>query len=94
MKPTIGNWYRILGGDSFEIVAFDEDDGTIERAEPAIQAADLNCWTDFSHSAIRFQLAKVRATTLRSRLPRERELRVASHAKGVHRSGAAAKVDD
>ena len=30
MKPTIGNWYRILGGDSFEIVAFDEDDGTIE----------------------------------------------------------------
>ena len=30
MKPTIGNWYRIHGGDSFEVVAFDEDDGTIE----------------------------------------------------------------
>jgi hypothetical protein len=26
MKPTIGNWYRIQGNDSFEVVAFDEDD--------------------------------------------------------------------
>jgi hypothetical protein len=31
----------------------------------------------------------MRLTTLRSRLPRERELRVASHAKGVHHSGTA-----
>ena len=30
MKPTIGNWYRIQGGDSFEVVAYDDDDGTIE----------------------------------------------------------------
>ena len=30
MKPTIGNWYRIKGSESFEVVAFDEDDGTIE----------------------------------------------------------------
>jgi hypothetical protein len=37
--------------------------------------------------------AKVDRTCLRSRLPTERELRLASHAKVVHRSGAAAKVD-
>ena len=30
MKPVIGNWYRIQGSESFEVVAFDEDDGTIE----------------------------------------------------------------
>ena len=28
--PGIGEWYRHIGGDSFEVVAFDEDDGTIE----------------------------------------------------------------
>src|SRR5947209_7446736 len=27
--PGIGEWYRHTGGDSFEVVAFDEDDGTI-----------------------------------------------------------------
>ena len=45
-------------------------------------------------SVSRFHPALFWATTLRSLLPRERVLRVASHAKGVHRSGAAAKVDD
>jgi hypothetical protein len=29
-RPTIGEWYRHIGGDSFEVVALDEDDGTIE----------------------------------------------------------------
>lgn len=28
--PSIGEWYRHKDGDSFEVVAFDEDDGTIE----------------------------------------------------------------
>jgi hypothetical protein len=28
--PGIGEWYRHTGGDSFEVVAFDADDGTIE----------------------------------------------------------------
>ena len=29
-QPEIGAWYRVRGGDSFEVVAIDEDDGTIE----------------------------------------------------------------
>ena len=33
MKPTIGNWYRIQGSDSFEVVAYDEDDGTKKTPE-------------------------------------------------------------
>lgn len=28
--PTIGNWYRRPNGTLFEVVAADEDDGTIE----------------------------------------------------------------
>ena len=28
--PTIGAWYRLDGGESFEVVARDADDGTIE----------------------------------------------------------------
>jgi hypothetical protein len=30
VQPDIGEWYRFLDGDEFEIVAIDEDDGTIE----------------------------------------------------------------
>jgi hypothetical protein len=29
-QPGIGDWYRLHGGDSFEIVAVDEEDGTID----------------------------------------------------------------
>jgi hypothetical protein len=29
-KPNIGDWYRKPGGALFEVVAYDEDDGTIE----------------------------------------------------------------
>ena len=28
--PSIGHWYRLIGGDLFEVVALDEDEGTIE----------------------------------------------------------------
>ncbi|HKT74419.1 MAG TPA: DUF6763 family protein [Steroidobacteraceae bacterium] len=29
-EPSIGDWYRARGGALFEVVAFDDDDGTIE----------------------------------------------------------------
>ena len=29
-QPTIGDWYRKPGGVLFEVVAYDDDDGTIE----------------------------------------------------------------
>ncbi len=28
--PSVGEWYRFTGGDLFEVVAVDEDEGTIE----------------------------------------------------------------
>ena len=46
MKPTIGNWYRIQGGDSFEVVAYDEDDGTIELQyfDGTVEEMDIEDW--------------------------------------------------
>jgi hypothetical protein len=46
MKPVIGNWYRIQRSDSFEVVAFDEDDGTIELQyfDGTIEEMDLEDW--------------------------------------------------
>jgi hypothetical protein len=28
--PSIGDWYRLRGGELFEVVAIDEDEGTID----------------------------------------------------------------
>ncbi len=36
--PVIGNWFRRPNGSLFEVVAVDEDDGTVE-----IQFFDGNC---------------------------------------------------
>ena len=46
MKPVIGNWYRIQGSDSFEVVAFDEDDGTIELQyfDGTVEEMDIEDW--------------------------------------------------
>ena len=46
MKPIIGNWYRIQGSDSFEVVAFDEDDGTIELQyfDGTVEEMDIEDW--------------------------------------------------
>jgi DNA/RNA endonuclease YhcR with UshA esterase domain len=29
-QPSVGDWYRLSGGELFEVVAVDDDDGTIE----------------------------------------------------------------
>ena len=46
MKPVIGNWYRIQGSESFEVVAFDEDDGTIELQyfDGTVEEMDIEDW--------------------------------------------------
>jgi hypothetical protein len=44
--PAIGEWYRHTGGDSFEVVAFDEDDGTIEIQyfDGTVEEMDTEDW--------------------------------------------------
>ncbi|HEY6484096.1 MAG TPA: DUF6763 family protein [Steroidobacteraceae bacterium] len=44
--PNIGEWYRHTGGDLFEVVAFDEDDGTIEIQyfDGTVEEMDAEDW--------------------------------------------------
>ena len=45
-QPSIGEWYCLNRGDSFEIVAVDEDDGTVEiqHFDGTIEEMDLEDW--------------------------------------------------
>ena len=46
-KPDIGNWYRrTSGGELFEVVAVDEDDGTIELQsyDGTVEEMDVEDW--------------------------------------------------
>jgi hypothetical protein len=46
MKPVIGHWYKIQGSDSFEVVAIDDDDGTIELQyfDGTVEEMDIEDW--------------------------------------------------
>jgi hypothetical protein len=45
-QPGIGEWYRIRGGGRFEVVAVDEDDGTIEvqYSDGTLEELELSDW--------------------------------------------------
>lgn len=47
VRPDIGGWYSIRGGDQFEVVAVDEDDGTIEVQyfDGTVEELDMSDWT-------------------------------------------------
>lgn len=45
-NPSIGEWYRHKSGESFEVVALDEDDGTIEIQyfDGTVEEMDTEDW--------------------------------------------------
>lgn len=45
-RPGIGDWYRLRGGELFEVVAFDETDGTIEVQyfDGTVEEFELEDW--------------------------------------------------
>lgn len=45
-EPRIGDWYRTATGDAFEIVAYDEDDQTVELQyfDGTVEELDLDSW--------------------------------------------------
>ena len=45
-KPEIGAWYSLRGGESFEVVAVDDDDGTIELQsfDGTVEEMDIEDW--------------------------------------------------
>ena len=55
-KPDIGNWYRRTGGgELFEVVAVDEDDGTLEIQyfDGTVEEMDIEDWeTQWEDGAI------------------------------------------
>lgn len=46
--PVVGKWYEHPGGDSFEVVALDQDDGTIEIQyfDGTIEELDRDAWRE------------------------------------------------
>ena len=46
--PIIGKWYRRRNGNTFEVVAVDEDDGTIEiqHFDATVEEIDLESWAE------------------------------------------------
>ncbi len=46
LLPTIGAWYRLDGGESFEVVAYDADDGTVEIQyfDGTVEEMDIEDW--------------------------------------------------
>ena len=44
--PGIGDWYRLSGGALFEVVAYDDDDGTIEMQyfDGTVEEMDVEDW--------------------------------------------------
>lgn len=45
-QPSIGDWYRREGGDLFEVVAVDDDDGTVEIQyfDGTVEEIDIEDW--------------------------------------------------
>jgi len=46
--PIVGDWYRRTGGELFEVVAVDEEDGTIEvqHFDGTVEELDIESWND------------------------------------------------
>jgi hypothetical protein len=46
-QPDVGEWYRLRDGDSFEVVAIDNDDGTVEvqHFDGTVEEFDLDDWS-------------------------------------------------
>ncbi|MGB5606978.1 MAG: DUF6763 family protein [Gammaproteobacteria bacterium] len=46
IQPCIGDWYKNINGDKFEIVAADDDEATLEiqHYDGAVEEIDLDTW--------------------------------------------------
>ena len=45
-RPSVGDWYRLNGGELLEVVAFDPGDGTVEVQyfDGTVEEFDLDDW--------------------------------------------------
>ena len=54
LQPGIGNWYKVLNGDNFEIVAIDEEEATLEIQyyDGTIEEIDFDSWKEMQVQSI------------------------------------------
>ena len=53
-EPRIGDWYRTINGDNFEIVALDPDDSTLEIQyfDGTVEELDLDTWYELDLESV------------------------------------------
>lgn len=53
-SPNIGDWYRQPGGYLFEIVALDEEEGTIEiqHFDGTVEELEFDAWSESNFMAV------------------------------------------
>lgn len=46
VEPSIGDWYKTVDGQSLEVIAYDEDESSIEIQyfDGAVEELDLDTW--------------------------------------------------
>lgn len=52
--PEVGEWYLSITGDSFEVVAYDAEEGTVEIQyfDGAIEELDMETWMEVAAEPI------------------------------------------
>jgi hypothetical protein len=52
--PVIGDWYRRPGGNLFEVVAVDDEDGTVDvqHFDGTVEEIDLEVWPEIIIEAV------------------------------------------
>lgn len=52
--PGIGDWYRNSNGDTFEVVAWDEEDQTVELQyfDGTVEELDMDTWNELLIEAV------------------------------------------
>lgn len=53
-QPIVGEWYQMSSGESFEVVAYDPDDETvdIQYFDGALEELDLDSWLEMEPAGI------------------------------------------
>ncbi|MDH3646637.1 MAG: hypothetical protein OER80_07670 [Gammaproteobacteria bacterium] len=54
INPVVGDWYKKTGGSLFEVVAIDDDDGTIEvqHYDGTVEEYEIEGWREMLISTV------------------------------------------
>lgn len=46
IEPVVGNWYKVEGEDSFEVIAVDDDTIEVQYFDGGIEEFDMSTWKE------------------------------------------------